>query len=1362
MKRFVRLSLLLVCLLAPALLRAQFVDKAAASGVDLNFPTSPSGHSQPGLDPYSVGGANCACDIDGDGWTDLIVVRTGAPCLVFINNRDGTFREESAQRGLDTVSDIGGVAAGDLDNDGKVDIFMAPVSGSRYFLFMNDGTGRFHEAAVERGADATVTVESHRSQSVSLVDYDKDGYLDIVVSEWNVLSTGENDRHSALLHNRGRSAPAFFENKTAASGRTQPQFINMIAGYATAWADFDGDGYPDSFLAGDFGTSQMWWNNGDGTFFHGSATSNIQNGSDSMGVTLLDYDGDGRIDIFVSAITLTNESSVDQRGFISDNRLFRNLGGRRFTDVSSSVGVKLSGWGWGAQALDVNNDGWPDLVVTNGYVAPGPNFAVSKTDPSVLFLNNAGTFADRSAQYGITDTGLGRGLAILDYDNDGREDIFITQTEGHRILYHNESSTANAHWLNLRFVGTASNRDGYGCEVTVTAGGRNQVSVYNPTNSYIGQREPRLHFGLGASTSVTKVSIKWPSGTIQELTNVNADQTLTVTESGTTDSPPSAPIILSDPASTSINKDGFVTFTVAAQGNPAPVYNWFKDGERINGASSSTLTIAHALPIDEGIYTVTVSNTNGTMTSRGATLTVTADLAAKSVARWWDEALLDGIRTDTPNPPVHARNLYHISATLWDSFWAYETNGWANHHEIFVKETPALPAGEADRVAAQREAMSYAAYTVIRQRFANSPGSAATTAGIRWLMRQFGLNPDFTDATGSSPASVGVRIGQQILALNLNDGANEAGRYADASGFQTPNPPLIVRNPGVGSNVNPDFWQPLDLVNTITQNGIVLGASVQPFVGANAKNTRTFALVRGANNFVADDPGPPPMFASASSRAQYIREAREVITFSSQLTTADGATVDISPGQLFNNPLGTNDGHGHTTNPVTGRAYDSNVVPRGDYARVLAEFWADGPSSETPPGHWNVLFNQASDHSLATHRFLGTGTALRRIEWDVAGYLALNGGLHDAASAAWTLKWEYNSARPITMIRYLASLGQSSDSSQPSYNADGLPLVPGVVELISTASSAPGQRHEHLAGSVGKIAMKTWLGVPPSANLVSGVGWILGVNWIPYQRDTFVTPAFPGYISGHSTFSRAGAEVLTRFTGSEFFPGGLATYDYTPGTLGFESGPSQRVQLQWATYYDAADQAGLSRLFGGIHISTDDFAGRRMGSKVGIDAFNHFMQLYNPGSVAPIISAQPASATAAPSQSVSFRVAAAAAGNITYQWQRRASGQSSWADVQNNDTYNGALASNLILSSVSSAMSGDSYRAVVIAGGTSVTTDTATLTVGSNTGGGTPAPAPAPSGGGGGGGGGGAPSTWFFGLLLALGAARRLTRRRAV
>jgi hypothetical protein len=199
--------------------------------------------------------------------------------------------------------------------------------------------------------------------------------------------------------------------------------------------------------------------------------------------------------------------------------------------------------------------------------------------------------------------------------------------------------------------------------------------------------------------------------------------------------------------------------------------------------------------------------------------------------------------------------------------------------------------------------------------------------------------------------------------------------------------------------------------------------------------------------------------------------------------------------------------------------------------------------------------------------------------------------MHDAAITAWDLKRRSTSVRPISLIRWMAQQGT-------------LPTVPGLIEPITDASSAPGQRHEHLALYKGQIAIRAWRGEPSDRKgQVAGCDWIRAVDWMPYQRRTFVTPAFPGFISGHSTFSRAGAEVLATITGSPYFPGGLGEYVLPQDKwLTFEQGPSTDIHLQWATYYDASDQAGQSRIWGGIHITADDFAGRKLGSQVGIDA----------------------------------------------------------------------------------------------------------------------------------------------------------------
>ena len=179
-----------------------------------------------------------------------------------------------------------------------------------------------------------------------------------------------------------------------------------------------------------------------------------------------------------------------------------------------------------------------------------------------------------------------------------------------------------------------------------------------------------------------------------------------------------------------------------------------------------------------------------------------------------------------------------------------------------------------------------------------------------------------------------------------------------------------------------------------------------------------------------------------------------------------------------------------------------------------------------------------------------------------------------------------------------------------TYNANGLPLEPGLVEVITPATTAAGERHEHLAGHEGKIAIFAWQGaidgVAPfdDPSDISGVDWIAADTWMPYQLKGFVTPPFAGYVSGHSTYSRTGAEVLTLFTGSEYFPGGIFEYDIPMGSgLDFEYGPMEALKLQFATYFDASDQASISRIYGGIHPPADDFPGRRIGHVVGPGAF---------------------------------------------------------------------------------------------------------------------------------------------------------------
>jgi hypothetical protein len=592
--------------------------------------------------------------------------------------------------------------------------------------------------------------------------------------------------------------------------------------------------------------------------------------------------------------------------------------------------------------------------------------------------------------------------------------------------------------------------------------------------------------------------------------------------------------------------------------------------------------------------------------ARGESCEPTLD-RSRSVARHWDEVLLDAIRRDLPAPTIHSRNLFHTSAAMWDAWAAYDPTADGVYLDRKVDVTEMSP----EQVERAREtAMSYAAYRILSERYEASPGAEESLDEFDALMGSMCLPTGRTRTRGDTPAALGNRIGAAILAAGKEDGSNERGGYKPPD-YAPVNEPMIVKRGGTDL-VDPDRWQPLALDEQVAQNGLPLPDKVQAALGPHWGHVTPFAIAAGGRSGMPVDPGPPPSLHGPDGGAAYKEAAVEVIRRSSLLDPSDGETIDISPAAIGNDSLGADDGTGHRLNPVTGEPYEPTLVPRGDYTRALAAFWADGPRSETPPGHWNTIANATVDSPGFSRRIGGTGEELDPLEWDVKMYLALNGAVYDAAIEAWGVKGHYDSVRPISMIRYMGGLGQSSDPAGPSYDADGLPLVPGLIEVITEDSSAPGERHADLADHLGEIAIRAWAGNPADPETeASGVGWILAVDWVPFQLPTFVTPAFPGFVSGHSTFSRAAAEVLTAMTGSEYVPGGLGSWTVPANSLEVERGPSVDVPLQWATYYDAADQAGQSRIYGGIHITADDYNGRVLGSLCGKAAWEKAEQYFD-------------------------------------------------------------------------------------------------------------------------------------------------------
>lgn len=568
---------------------------------------------------------------------------------------------------------------------------------------------------------------------------------------------------------------------------------------------------------------------------------------------------------------------------------------------------------------------------------------------------------------------------------------------------------------------------------------------------------------------------------------------------------------------------------------------------------------------------------------------------AASMYRLWNDAALDAIRLDFPAPTVHARNLYHLSATAWDVWRAFEPEPSAGT-AIFVDERRS--ATEVD--AARDEAIAFASHRILTERYQLSLARPETRLALdNSLTTACGVTSDYATDNPESAAAFGLQVADAVLAATIDDGSLERKAYEDV-GYEPVNEPLVVAESGT-ELTDPDRWQPLLLDTNVSQNGVPLPGGEQTFIGSNWGSVTPFAIDVEAQPPL--DPGPPPRIADADTAGEYRSQAVDVIRASADLQVG-AVTIDIGPGSPDIAPLAHETSGGHDVNPVTDAPYAPNEVDAADYYRAIAEYWADGPTSETPPGHWNSIANAVSDARAADGSLQvidgDTTEQVDRLEWDVKLGVALNGALHDAAIAAWGNKAFYDSVRPISMIRWMAE------------QADGrsLPITDGLVEVVTQETAATGARHEGLP--VGEVAILAWAGSPDDAeNEVAGVEWIRAVDWVPYQRATFVTPAFASYVSGHSVFSRAGAEVLTAFTGSEFFPGGLFEHSVEAGSFLHEDGPTGDITLQWATYRDAADEAGRSRIWGGIHIPADDESGREVGRDVGEAAWTHAQNIFD-------------------------------------------------------------------------------------------------------------------------------------------------------
>ncbi len=488
-------------------------------------------------EPERMSGGAAVGDVDADGWPDLFVTRLGQSDRLFRNRGDGTFEDVTASSGLDAfVIDSNAAVFADVDRDGDADLYVTSIATRRFHLFINDGTGFFTEEARVRGA-AVENDGAHVGFGLAVGDVNLDGYPDLVVGEWRpqFVDVGA-VANTRLLVNRGDAAPGFFDDLPLGDPQASETFD-----FAPAILDLDRDGWPDIAIAGDFGTSQLYWNQGDGSFVEGALAAGVGTDENGMGSTFGDFDGDGTLDWFVTSIYDPADtcSTVECNWGNTGNRLYRGCGDRQFEDATDAAGVRDGAWGWGAAFFDPDNDGDEDLVMTNGVRFPDPAPDAAWEQDAMRFWRNAGdgTMTEMGAAVGLDDTGSGKGLLVFDYDRDGDQDLFVVNNPTGGLLLRNDGGNA-ADFVRVTLRGRASTTRGHGAVVLLRErkGQKPRMRVMGATSHFLGQSEPVVHFGLGPGSGleepIYKITVKWPSGEISRVYDVARRSHLMIVEPG--------------------------------------------------------------------------------------------------------------------------------------------------------------------------------------------------------------------------------------------------------------------------------------------------------------------------------------------------------------------------------------------------------------------------------------------------------------------------------------------------------------------------------------------------------------------------------------------------------------------------------------------------------------------------------------------------------------------------------------------------------------------------------------------------------------------------------------------------------------
>ncbi|MHB1422546.1 MAG: CRTAC1 family protein [Gemmataceae bacterium] len=513
-----------------------FRDDTDKIGLDFRHEAGPVGRY---FMPQIMGSGAALLDFDNDGRFDLYIVQnagpdSGARNRLYHQAKDGRFEDVSAGSGLDIAGYGMGVAVGDVDNDGWVDVYVSQYGGGR--LFRNRGNGRFDDVTPTAGVEQPCW-----GTSCAFVDYDRDGWLDLIVVNYVDYdpsrscgpASGKGDychplafpgSDARLFHNLGRDAKGRwrgFEDVTVAAG-----LARRAPGLGVVCADFNGDGWPDILAANDAAANHLWINRRDGTFadesmMRGVAFDGLGNAQSNMGVTIGDVDGDGRFDLFITHLTSETHTLWRQNA----KGLFKD-----FTVASGLATTHWRGTGFGTILADFDCDGALDIAVVNGRVSRGSAASGGGLTPywnryaerNQLFHNDGnGVFRDisRGNTAFCGDFAVSRGLVWGDFDDDGGIDVLTTAVSGPARFYRNVAP-GRGHWLIVRARDPARKRDAYGAVVSFKTRERQWIGLINPGQSYLCSGDPRAHFGLGAIDRIDEIRIDWPDGPVEEATEI--------------------------------------------------------------------------------------------------------------------------------------------------------------------------------------------------------------------------------------------------------------------------------------------------------------------------------------------------------------------------------------------------------------------------------------------------------------------------------------------------------------------------------------------------------------------------------------------------------------------------------------------------------------------------------------------------------------------------------------------------------------------------------------------------------------------------------------------------------------------------